>query len=653
MAEDACALLADPVASAISCTDRTLWLSVYHKRIGSYRESIRREVLPSATLTDGLAAVLDEADRVFSELLRALLQRLGEEDDATMHLLGAEAVARRFLSLQTTTKKVVPDTATDASVAAMRACCARCLVYLGDVARYRQMHLRPAEGRNGGAAERSAHSVQLLGGSHRGWRLAARCYERALLVSTAQSGSAHNQLAVLAQTQSDRSMAIMHYLCALAATKPFDVARGNLTVLVDKSGVHGADVTGFGTRGKETAAAAAADGLCARLAQLFLDRLAEPRAESFPALRNRLDDGVAHLGRLARGASNGGTTPFPLRLVQPLMLSAICAAHARSESAGPPEDSTQLAIDTLIGLVVALHPLLPPVTSPSQAPIAEGGGRSGGFALLDVLDADSQAVTSGMGGGPDYAAGDAVMESASSGLDWWCVPYVEVLRGILPAMAFLATTPSLLSHASPERLSEYGRAITALARCCGGPDWLGDPPSQSAEMDEDLAPLLTPLHVSLLGLEPMAPALADLVTAVQHQLATRGGVVAAGEPTADSLSVLSVAQALRAGTLRFLRQMARSADSPRLVHEALRGAGAGANAAPPSSMPPPPPHLPAGGTSTATKRGRVWEWPFGKPDLLARRMGYGPAGASGIHPGGGGAATEGSPIGSFAWLRAK
>ena len=216
-------LLNDPVATAVNGTDRTLWLSVYHKRIGGFRASIRREVAAPSAILDGLAAALDEADRIFSELLHALLQRLGEADEAASRSLSAEPVARRFIALGAA---VEPP-----PFAAMRAACARCLVYLGDVARYRQMHLRPPPA----PAPSSSPALELLGAHHTEWRLAARCYQRSLLISADQAGSAHNQLAVLSQTQGERAGAMMHYLCALSATKPFEVARDNLLALVEKS----------------------------------------------------------------------------------------------------------------------------------------------------------------------------------------------------------------------------------------------------------------------------------------------------------------------------------------------------------------------------------------------------------------------------------
>ena len=180
------AILTDPIASALNGTDRTLWLTVYHKRIGSYRSSIRREAMPPTALTDGLAATLDEADEVFSRLLHSLMNHLQEEDyddddAATSGALSAKTVARRFLALLGKPPHDEP-----APAPALRAACARCLVYLGDVARYRQMHLRPPPQE---PRPPLGPPPELLGVAHAEWRAAARCYHRALLVSIAQASA--------------------------------------------------------------------------------------------------------------------------------------------------------------------------------------------------------------------------------------------------------------------------------------------------------------------------------------------------------------------------------------------------------------------------------------------------------------------------------
>ena len=104
------------------------WRLREDKRIASWRTSIRRESPPTPALLDGLAKVLDEAERVYNELLRALLRPLREDDELDKRPLRAEAVGRRLVAFASEADERL-------KVSAIRAACARCYVYLGDVER--------------------------------------------------------------------------------------------------------------------------------------------------------------------------------------------------------------------------------------------------------------------------------------------------------------------------------------------------------------------------------------------------------------------------------------------------------------------------------------------------------------------------------------
>ena len=114
-------LITNPVGAALDGSDRTLWLSTYHKRIASWRTAIRRESPPPANVLDGLATTLNEAESVYTELLGALLRSLNEHDELARAQLRAETVASRFLALSRAESN--PPRQSDE----LRAACSRCL----------------------------------------------------------------------------------------------------------------------------------------------------------------------------------------------------------------------------------------------------------------------------------------------------------------------------------------------------------------------------------------------------------------------------------------------------------------------------------------------------------------------------------------------
>ena len=72
-----------------------------------------------------------------------------------------------------------------------------------------------------------------------------------------------------------------------------------------------------------------------------------------------------------------------------------------------------------------------------------------------------------------------------------------MLRGVLPALLWLSAAPAALSPCAPGILAEFGAALASM--------------STRARADGDIgpaedSPFLTTLHISLLGLAPMGPA---------------------------------------------------------------------------------------------------------------------------------------------------
>ncbi|CAN0327687.1 unnamed protein product, partial [Ectocarpus sp. 4 AP-2014] len=89
----------------------------------------------------------------------------------------------------------------------------RCFIFLGDLARYRELH-----GEN----------------SVKDWSSAERYYHQALAVLPT-SGNPHNQLAVLATYTDAECVSVYRYCRSLMIDSPFQTAHENLTLLFEKN----------------------------------------------------------------------------------------------------------------------------------------------------------------------------------------------------------------------------------------------------------------------------------------------------------------------------------------------------------------------------------------------------------------------------------
>ncbi|KAJ7535662.1 hypothetical protein O6H91_12G042000 [Diphasiastrum complanatum] len=93
--------------------------------------------------------------------------------------------------------------------------CCRCLLYLGDLARYEQLY-------------------SVLGGQARDWSTAAKYYRQAAAMWPS-GGNPHNQLAVLATYVRDELLAVYYYIRSLSVENPFVTAKENLRLLFEKN----------------------------------------------------------------------------------------------------------------------------------------------------------------------------------------------------------------------------------------------------------------------------------------------------------------------------------------------------------------------------------------------------------------------------------
>ncbi|OEL22449.1 Protein SMG7 [Dichanthelium oligosanthes] len=93
--------------------------------------------------------------------------------------------------------------------------CHRCLIYLGDLARYKSLH------GDGDSASRE-------------YAAASSYYKEAASIYPS-SGNPHHQLAILASYSGNEVLAVYRYFRSLAADTPFTTARDNLIILFEKN----------------------------------------------------------------------------------------------------------------------------------------------------------------------------------------------------------------------------------------------------------------------------------------------------------------------------------------------------------------------------------------------------------------------------------
>ena len=207
--------------------ERSLWLIVFHRRIEEHRRKLRRaseaeqaarqrpESVPESVRVSanasgqraraGLLQVLEEAECFYETMLGELQRRNGV--DCRLGPLSpgsmadpdaASEPAMRFIEAAAHLEET-PSARTTKTLA-VRASCASCLIFLGDLARYRQLHAEEAPAAAGAGT-----------GAGGRWAAALALYGVAQLIAP-QSGNAHNQMAVIATYEARHSDAMYHYM---------------------------------------------------------------------------------------------------------------------------------------------------------------------------------------------------------------------------------------------------------------------------------------------------------------------------------------------------------------------------------------------------------------------------------------------------------
>ncbi|KAG1695868.1 hypothetical protein DVH05_019203 [Phytophthora capsici] len=194
---DAATRLADahPSFAASKEVEQALWKPCFYRRIEDFRRRIRKY----AAAAQADRNVREHFARVSSEFQHFLTEAAG----FYAHLRDVFA-----LWLQHAAKE-----RTDQAVTRCRQSLHRCYVFLGDLARYRELHSQKAK-KNFAAAE--------------------ALYHRALAVLP-ENGNPHNQLAVLATYVEAETVAVYRYCRSLLTSQPFATAEENLALLFERS----------------------------------------------------------------------------------------------------------------------------------------------------------------------------------------------------------------------------------------------------------------------------------------------------------------------------------------------------------------------------------------------------------------------------------
>ncbi|RZC65350.1 hypothetical protein C5167_009046 [Papaver somniferum] len=186
----------------------SLW-KLHYKHIDEFRNRIRKASvqrkganLENETLLEGLKSFVSEATDFYQNLIAKIRRSYGLPKDVSVS--SGIGISRSIES---------------ADMGRCQFSCHRSLVFLGDLARYRELYGNPDA-------------------QDRKWSTAARHYLDASLIWP-DSGNPQNQLAVLATYLGDEFLALYHCTRSLAVKEPFPDAWNNLILLFEKNRSYG------------------------------------------------------------------------------------------------------------------------------------------------------------------------------------------------------------------------------------------------------------------------------------------------------------------------------------------------------------------------------------------------------------------------------
>ncbi|XP_010272416.1 PREDICTED: protein SMG7L [Nelumbo nucifera] len=208
-------ILTDHELAELQDIEYSLW-RVHYKHIDEYRNrilqsSVNAETINSVApqnvaiekhssdkLMEGFRLFLSEATEFYQDLITKIKRSYGLPKEL-------------FYSNEGCSSSSVEST----QICRCRFSCHRCLIYLGDLARYRELCGNQDD-------------------QKRDWSIAATHYLNASMIWP-DSGNPHNQFAVLAIYVSDEFLALYHCVRSLAVKEPFPDAWNNLILLFEKN----------------------------------------------------------------------------------------------------------------------------------------------------------------------------------------------------------------------------------------------------------------------------------------------------------------------------------------------------------------------------------------------------------------------------------
>uniref|UniRef100_K3X593 DNA/RNA-binding domain-containing protein n=1 Tax=Globisporangium ultimum (strain ATCC 200006 / CBS 805.95 / DAOM BR144) TaxID=431595 RepID=K3X593_GLOUD len=201
-----------PAFAASKEIEQALWKPCFYKRIEDFRRRIRKYA--SAPSND--RSVREHFARVSTEFQRFLNESSAFYEhlrDAYAAWLSTNRVSRIASNSAPSFTSNVPAGAAQDAIPRCRQSLHRCFIFLGDLARYRELHSQKAK-KNFAAAE--------------------SFYYKALALLP-ENGNPHNQLAVLATYVEAETVAVYRYCRSLLIAQPFATAEENLALLFERS----------------------------------------------------------------------------------------------------------------------------------------------------------------------------------------------------------------------------------------------------------------------------------------------------------------------------------------------------------------------------------------------------------------------------------
>ncbi|GLJ28613.1 hypothetical protein SUGI_0563850 [Cryptomeria japonica] len=202
--------------------EHALW-HLHYKRIEEFRARMRSAVVAAGgnNTTQGGRSV---ARREQVNKIRSVFKSFLSEATGFYHELNLKIKAKYGFPVDPFSQQredylgSTNDKTKSADLRKAQVSCHRCLIYLGDLARYKELH---GEGDPSG----------------RDFKVAESYYIQAASLWPA-SGNPHHQLAILATYMGNELVAVYRYFRSLAVEAPFSTARDNLILIFEKNRQH-------------------------------------------------------------------------------------------------------------------------------------------------------------------------------------------------------------------------------------------------------------------------------------------------------------------------------------------------------------------------------------------------------------------------------